>query len=153
MDPFTGAPGPGGAEIISVGVIFLVAMCAFLFLRIAGRTAWLLVFGGLVIPIAVAMEFRRNVTIPVRSWHGLGATLQLAGGTLDVALAPGFSGDIDANVLRLGEIKNSYPGLAPREDGGITARLMQARSGAGGARISFTVGDGIIEIKPSSSSQ
>jgi len=67
MDPFTGAPSPGGAEIISVGVIFLVAMCAFLFLRIAGRTAWLLVFGGLVIPIAVAMEFRRNVTIPVRA--------------------------------------------------------------------------------------
>src|SRR2546426_331931 len=67
MDPFTGAPSPGGAEIISVGVIFLVAMCAFLFLRIAGRTAWLLVFGGLVIPIAVAMEVRRNVTIPVRA--------------------------------------------------------------------------------------
>src|SRR5205807_7739336 len=35
-----------------------------------------------------------NLTIPVRSWHGLGATWQLAAGTLDVALAPGFSGDI-----------------------------------------------------------
>ena len=90
-----------------------------------------------------------KVTIPVRSWHGLGATLQLAGGTLDVALAPGFSGDIDANVLRLGEIKNSYPSLAPREGGGITPRVMQARAGAGGARVSFTVGDGTIEIRPS----
>jgi hypothetical protein len=88
-----------------------------------------------------------SVTIPVRSWHGLGATLQLAGGTLDVSLAPGFSGDIDANILRLGEIKNSYPGLEPR-DGGITPRLVQARAGAGGAKVSFTVGDGKIEIKP-----
>jgi len=88
-----------------------------------------------------------NVTIPVRSWHGLGATLQLAGGTLDVAIAPGFSGDIDANVLRAGEIKNSYPGLAPR-DAAFTSRLLQARAGAGGAKISFTVGDGRIEIKP-----
>ena len=67
LDLFTGAPGPGAAEIISVGVIFLVAMCAFLLLRLPGRTAWLLVFGGLVIPTAVAMEFRRNVTIPVRA--------------------------------------------------------------------------------------
>lgn len=94
-----------------------------------------------------------NLTIPVRSWHGLGATLQLAGGTLDVALASGFSGDIDANVLRLGEIKNLYPGLTPREGGEITARLMEGRTGAGGAKVSFTVGDGTIVIRPSSSSQ
>lgn len=94
-----------------------------------------------------------NVTIPARSWHGLGASLQLAGGTLDVALASGFSGDIDASVLRFGEIKNSYPGLTPREGGGITARLMQARAGAGGAKVSFTVGDGTIAIKSASGAQ
>ncbi len=94
-----------------------------------------------------------SVTIPVRSWHGLGASLQLAGGTLDVAVAPGFSGDIDANVLRLGEIKNSYPGLAPREGGGITPRLVQARAGAGGAKVSFVVGDGTIAIKSTSGAQ
>ena len=94
-----------------------------------------------------------SVTIPVRSWHGLGASLQLAGGRLDVAVAPGFSGDIDANVLRLGEIKNSYPGLAPREGGGITPRLVQARAGAGGAKISLVVGDGTIAIKSASGAQ
>jgi len=94
-----------------------------------------------------------KITIPARSWHGLGATLQLAGGTLDVALATGFSGDIDANVLRLGEIKNSYPGLDPREGGGITPRLVQARAGAGGAKVSFTVGDGTIQIKTLSGGQ
>lgn len=88
-----------------------------------------------------------NVRIPARSWRGVGATLQLASGTLDVSLAPGFSGEIDATVLRLGEIKNSYPALEPRERTAITPRTLQGRVGAGGARISFTVGDGRIEIK------
>jgi hypothetical protein len=94
-----------------------------------------------------------SVTIPARSWHGLGASLQLAGGTLDVLLAPGFSGDIDATILRLGEIRNSYPGLDPREANAANPRLLQGRAGAGGAKLSFTVGDGTIAIKSVSSGQ
>ncbi|HEY6047012.1 MAG TPA: hypothetical protein VIU65_10445 [Pyrinomonadaceae bacterium] len=90
-----------------------------------------------------------NVRIPARSWHGSGASLQLAGGTLDISLMPGFSGDIDANILRLGEIKNSYPALGPRENNSITPRVLLGRIGAGGAKLSFTVGDGTIEIKQS----
>jgi len=89
-----------------------------------------------------------NVRIPVRSWRGMGASLQLAGGTLGVSLMPGFSGGIDANILRLGEITNSYQALLPRENNSITPRLVQARAGVGGAKLSFTVGDGKIEIKP-----
>lgn len=88
-----------------------------------------------------------NVRIPARSWHGSGASLQLAGGTLNVSLMPGFSGDIDANILRLGQIKNSYPALVPRENNSITPRVLLGRMGAGGAKLSFTVGDGTIEIK------
>lgn len=87
------------------------------------------------------------VTVPARSWHGLGMTLQLAGGTLDVALASGFSGDVDATVLRLGEIKNTYEGLAAREGAASNPRLLQGRAGSGGARLSFTVGDGTITIR------
>jgi hypothetical protein len=94
-----------------------------------------------------------KVTIPARSWHGLGASLQLAGGTLDVSLWPGFSGEVDATVLRLGEIINSYPTLEPRERSPITPRLLQGRAGAGGARLSFTVGDGKIEIRQAGSEQ
>jgi len=94
-----------------------------------------------------------TVTVPARSWHGLGMTLQLAGGTLDVALATGFSGDIDATVLRLGEIKNAYDDLAAREGGTSNPRLLQARAGSGGAKLSFTVGDGTIIIKPLSGPQ
>ena len=88
-----------------------------------------------------------HVDVPARSWHGLGATIQVAAGKLDVSLLPGFSADIDATVLRLGEIQNSYPSLAPRENNSITPRVVRARAGAGGAKLSFTVGDGTIEIR------
>lgn len=88
-----------------------------------------------------------SVTVPARSWHGLGMTLQLAGGTLDVLLASGFSGDIDATVLRLGEIKNSYSGLDPREGNAANPRLLEGRAGSGGAKLSFTVGDGTLTIR------
>ena len=96
---------------------------------------------------AVIQRGAVNVRIPARSWRGSGASLQLAGGTLGVSLMPGFSGDIDASILRLGEIKNSYPALVPRENNSITPRMLLGRMGAGGARIAFTVGDGTIEIK------
>lgn len=92
-----------------------------------------------------------TVTVPVRSWHGLGMSLQLAGGTLDVALATGFSGDIDATILRFGEIKNDYNGLGALEDGANNSRLFAGRAGSGGAKLSFTVGDGTIAIKQLSS--
>lgn len=93
-----------------------------------------------------------TVTVPARSWHGLGMTLQLAAGTIDVALAAGFSGDIDETVLRVGEIKNTYDGLAAREGATSNTRLFQGRAGSGGATLSFTVGDGTISIKQLSSS-
>ena len=95
---------------------------------------------------AIIQQGAVNVRIPARSWHGMGASLQLAGGTLDVSLIPGFSGDIDATILRLGEIKNSYQ-LEPRANNSITPRVLQGRAGVGGAKLSFTVGDGRIEIK------
>jgi hypothetical protein len=94
-----------------------------------------------------------RLMVPARSWHGLGADLQLAGGTLDVALAPGFSGDVDATVLRIGEIKNSYSELKPVEGSTTNARSLEGRAGAGGAKLSFTVGDGTIQIKTLSPEQ
>jgi hypothetical protein len=90
-----------------------------------------------------------NLRIPARSWRGSGASLQLAGGTLEVSLMPGFSGDIDASILRLGEIKNSYTGLVPRENNSFTPRMLRGRAGVGGGTLSFTVGDGTLEIKQS----
>src|ERR1041385_8715977 len=45
-----------------------------------------------------------NLTIPSRSWRGSGADIRIASGTINVDLPPGFSGDIDADVLRTGKI-------------------------------------------------
>jgi len=94
-----------------------------------------------------------NFTIPARSWHGLRAEIKLASGKLAVDLMPGFSGDIDADVLRVGEVKNAFPGLEPRERNSIGSRSMRARAGNGGAMLTFTVGDGTIEIKAVGSRQ
>lgn len=87
-----------------------------------------------------------SLAIPVRSWRGSGADIRVAAGVLNVELAPGFSGDIDADVLRGGKIVNSYDGLAAREKPGITERSVRARAGAGGAFFKFTVGEGTVNI-------
>ena len=90
-----------------------------------------------------------NVSIPARAWHGLIAEIKLATGILNLELMPGFSGDINAEVLRTGEVKSTFSGLEPRERGSITQRFVRARAGSGGATLTFTVGDGTIQIKQS----
>jgi len=88
-----------------------------------------------------------NLSIPVRSWRGGGAEIRIAAGVLNVDLPPGFSGDIDSDILRTGKIVNSYEGLGTREKPGITERTIRGRAGAGGAYFHFTVGDGVINIR------
>jgi len=88
-----------------------------------------------------------NLTIPARSWHGLGSEIKLASGNLNLDLMPGFSADINAEVLRLGEIKNSFSELQPSERNSINSRSVRARAGSGGATLTLTVGDGTITIR------
>jgi hypothetical protein len=88
-----------------------------------------------------------TLTIPSRSWRGSGADIRIASGTINVELPVGFSGDIDAEVLRTGKIVNAYEGLESREKPGITERTVRARAGAGGAFFKFTVGDGTVNIR------
>jgi len=87
-----------------------------------------------------------NLKIPVRSWHGLGAEIKMATGHLNVWLMSGFSADINADVLRLGDIAANYSDLQPRERNSITNKSVRARTGSGGATLNFTVGDGSIQI-------
>jgi hypothetical protein len=87
-----------------------------------------------------------SVRVPARSWRGRGMSLRLASGDLNVELPAGFSGDLDAEVLRAGRVENSYAGLDPRESTKATERSLRGRAGAGGAPLSFTVGDGTIRI-------
>lgn len=90
-----------------------------------------------------------TLAIPARSWRGAGADIRVATGVLNVELPPGFSGDIDADILRNGKIVNTYEELAAREKPGITERTVRGRAGAGGAYFKFTVGDGTVNIKRS----
>jgi hypothetical protein len=105
----------------------------------------LLLTGGVVSSTVTAGSI--TLTIPARSWRGGGADLRIASGTINVDLPAGFSGDIDAEVLRTGKIVNTYEGLASREKPGITERTVRARAGAGGAYFKFTVGDGVVNIR------
>jgi hypothetical protein len=89
--------------------------------------------------------------IPTRSWRGSGADIRIASGIINVDLPPGFSGDIDAEILRTGKIVNTYEGLESREKPGLTERTVRARAGAGGAYFKFTVGDGTVNIRKAGS--
>jgi hypothetical protein len=107
--------------------------------------------GGLV--SVIVQSGTVDVTIPALSWHGLGADIKVASGNLNIGLMPGFSGEIYAAVLRTGEVKNAYPNLEPRERNSITPQSLRARAGNGGGALSFTVGEGTIQIRQVSSKQ
>ena len=87
-----------------------------------------------------------SLRVPVNSWRGRGATIRLGRGDLTIELPAGFSGDLDATVLRSGRIENNHPALLPREGVASGARQLRARAGAGGATLAFEVGDGSIRI-------
>lgn len=88
-----------------------------------------------------------HLSVPARSWRGAGADVRLAAGELVVELPAGFSGDIDAEILRVGRIENLFSELESRERPGITERVIKGRAGAGGAVFRFTVGDGTISLR------
>jgi hypothetical protein len=94
-----------------------------------------------------------NVQVAARSWRGRGAEIRLATGDLTLTLPAGFSADIDADVLRSGQIENSYTALAARERTTMTPRSIKARAGAGGPTLALTVGDGTLRIKQLSETQ
>jgi len=96
--------------------------------------------------IATVALGRIDVRIPTRSWRGSGADLRIAAGDLNVELPAGFNGDIDADIVRTGQISDLFSVLEAREKPGITSQIVRGRAGAGGAFFKFTVGDGTIRI-------
>jgi hypothetical protein len=86
-----------------------------------------------------------NLTVPERSWRRGGADIRVAIGDVSLGLPPGFNGDVDAEILRSGQIIDSY-GLEVREKPGITQQNAKARAGSGGASFQLTVADGTINI-------
>jgi hypothetical protein len=84
-----------------------------------------------------------------QSWRGRGATVRLASGTLTVALPARFDADVDAAVLRAGEITGRHDSFAPRDDAPQSPRAWRVRAGAGGAPLRFEVGEGAIRFAQS----
>lgn len=105
-----------------------------------------LVGGGI---LATFGEGRVDVRVPTRSWRGRFADISLVSGTMNVDLPVDLSAELDASILRVGEIKNTFPGLKKRtRTGEFTDKLIEAKAGAGGIPLKFTVGDGTINISP-----
>lgn len=94
-----------------------------------------------------------NVSMMSRSWRGAGAEIRLASGDLNFELPAAASIDINGDILRNGQIENSYTGLEPRERTSFTPRIMRARAGAGGPTIALTVAEGTIRIKQKTESE
>jgi hypothetical protein len=88
-----------------------------------------------------------NVRMMSRSWRGAGVDIRLASGDLNLELPASASLDINADVLRSGQIEHSYNGLEPRDRTTFTPRSMRARAGAGGPTMAFTVAEGTLRIK------
>ncbi|HEX8772096.1 MAG TPA: hypothetical protein VF735_00735 [Pyrinomonadaceae bacterium] len=87
-----------------------------------------------------------NIALAARNWRGAGADIRLAKGDLTLELPAGYSGDINADILRTGRIENNYSTLEPCERTTFTPRSIKGRAGAGGPQLSFTVGDGTLRI-------
>ena len=96
---------------------------------------------------ATLIKGKLNLEVPARSWGRGSAELRVAAGEIVVMIPPGFSGDFVAEVLRSGQIVNSYAGLEPLENTTPNQMKSSLRSGSGGASFNLTIGDGTIVIK------
>jgi len=88
-----------------------------------------------------------DIKIPTRSWRGRFADVQLATGTMNVQLPLSFNAEIEAAVLRSGQIENTFGELKPKTRNiKFTEKSISAKAGNGGVPLKFTVGDGTLKI-------
>lgn len=138
IDAGRGAINLSGVE----GSISLKALESDVTLVLTGGAVMATIGGGSV-----------KVNLATRSWRGAGAMIQLALGNLTVELPLGFNADINADVLRSGQIENSYTTLVPQERTTFTPRSIKGRAGSGGATLSFKVTDGTLRIRKAETSE
>lgn len=87
-----------------------------------------------------------DVKIANRSWRGRQAAVQVASGTLNVQFPQNLNAEVNASILRTGQIENTLTTLKPRDRSKFSEKSMLARAGSGGALLSFTVGDGNLKF-------
>ncbi len=116
-------------------------------IKVLESNARLNLIGGTV--IATIGSGSADVTIASRGWRGRSAEVSLAKGDMNVFFAANLNANVNATVLQSGRIENNYDLLKPREaKTKFTDKSMAAKSGAGGAALSFTVGDGTLKLSP-----
>ena len=85
--------------------------------------------------------------MPDRSWRGNAIDISLGTGTMTVHAPMNLSAELDAAVLRTGQIENNLEDLKPRiRTVKFTDKSISAKAGAGGVPMKFTVGDGTLKL-------
>jgi hypothetical protein len=87
-----------------------------------------------------------DVNVPSKSWRGRNVDVQLISGTMNVQMPQNLNAELDAKVLRSGQIENSLKDLKKRDRTEFTDKIILAKSGGGGATLSFIVGDGTLKL-------
>jgi len=87
-----------------------------------------------------------DVSIPARNWSGRFLDINVAAGTLNVSLPPGLNAEIDASVLRTGNVINTYPNIKAGRKQPFTPTSVAGKIGNGGVALKFIVGDGDLNL-------
>lgn len=90
-----------------------------------------------------------SITMPDRSWRGSAIEAQLVKGTMAVHLPANLSAELDASILKSGQIENTFSNFKPRTRTiPFNDRSILAKAGSGGVAMKFTVGDGTLKLLP-----
>ena len=87
-----------------------------------------------------------TVTLAKPSWRGRFAEVQVATGKLDVRMPQDMNANIQAKVLRTGQIENGFERIKPQRLTHFSDTYMDGIAGNGGATMRFTVGDGTLSL-------
>ena len=89
-----------------------------------------------------------EVAIGTHGWRTRASSVKVASGDLTVRLPANMSAEINASVLNSGKIENLLTDLKPLDrKAPFTDRSIQAKANAGGAALTFAVGNGTLTLK------
>ncbi|MCW5960770.1 MAG: hypothetical protein KIS76_11470 [Pyrinomonadaceae bacterium] len=88
-----------------------------------------------------------DITVPVSSWRGRTLDVQLISGEMNVNLLENLNAEIDAKILKTGSISNQFENWEKRDRTAFTDKLINAKAGGGGSRLTFSLGAGTMNLR------